>query len=249
MKAMILAAGLGTRLRPLTDDKPKPLIPFMGVPMIEMIIHKLLAGGVDMIVVNIHHFADQLIAFMKSRKYFNGRVIFSDERDKLMDTGGGVLKARPYLEDDKPFILCNVDVHTNLDIPKLYGFHLKNDALASIAVTSRQTSRSLLFNSEGCLAGWQHNQTGEQKIVRTHSGVLHAYANSCVHIIDQDFFQLTRLQGIVSLTDIYLDLAAEHKITYFVHNNDFWYNLGLYESFMKAEKELKSAGKHENPYG
>ncbi len=240
MKAMILAAGFGTRLRPLTNDRPKPLVSFMGVPMIEMIINKLLESGVEEIVVNIHHFADQMIAFMTSKDYYKGRVILSDERDLLMDTGGGLLKAQPYLEDDKPFILYNVDVHTGLDIKKLYDFHLQNDALISIAVSDRPTSRSLLFDSEGCLTGWQHNQTGEQKIVRPCSGTLKDFANSCVHIIDQDFFRLNRLTGAVSLTDMYLDLAGEHKITYFVHNDDFWYNLGLYESFLRAEKERRS---------
>jgi len=237
---MILAAGFGTRLQPLTNDRPKPLVPFMGVPMIEIIINKLLDNGVEKIVVNIHHFADQMISFMKSRDYFNDRVILSDERDLLMDTGGGLLKAEAYLEDDKPFILYNVDVHTGLDIRKLYNFHLNNDALISIAVSDRQTSRSLLFNSEGCLTGWQHNQTGEQKIVRPDTGSSKDFANSCVHVINQEFFKLNRLKGIVSLTDMYLDLAPDHKITYFAHNEDYWYNLGLHESFIKAEQEIQS---------
>jgi len=240
MKAMILAAGLGTRLSPLTNERPKPLVPFMGVPMIEMIINKLVDSGVEKIVVNIHHFADQMIDFMESKKYFSDRVILSDERDLLMDTGGGLLKAQACLEDDKPFILYNVDVHTGLDIKKLYDFHLENDALITIAVSDRQTSRSLLFNSDGCLTGWQHNLTGEQKIVRTYAGSLKDFANSCVHIIDQDFFKCNRHTGIVSLTDIYLGLAPEHKITYFAHNEDYWYNLGLYESFIKAEQEIQS---------
>ena len=240
MKAMILAAGLGTRLRPLTNDKPKALVPFMGVPMLEIIIQKLLAAGIDRIVGNIHHYADQVIDFMVSRNYYDDRVILSDERELLMDTGGGVLKARPYLEDDQPFILYNVDVYTNLDIKKLYDHHLKSDALVTLAVTSRQTSRSLLFDKDRYLAGWKHNQTGERKTVRDPAGTLQAYANSCVHILDQDFFTYNRLKGIVSLTDIYLGLAAEHKISCFVHNEDFWYNLGLLESFRKAEQKLKS---------
>jgi NDP-sugar pyrophosphorylase family protein len=240
MKAMILAAGLGTRLRPLTNDKPKALVPFMGVPMLEIIIQRLLAAGVDSIVVNIHHYARQVIAFMESRNYYNDRVILSDESDMLMDTGGGLLKARPDLEDDKPFILHNVDVYTNLDIKKLYDHHQKNDALITLAVTGRQTSRSLLFDQDGYLAGWKHNQTGERKVVRDTPGTLRAFANSCVHVLDQDFFKFNRLKGIMSLTDIYLDLAAEHNIASFVHSEDFWYNLGLLESFREAEQELKS---------
>jgi NDP-sugar pyrophosphorylase family protein len=244
MKAMILAAGLGTRLRPLTNDKPKALVPFMGVPLLEIIIQKMLDAGIDSIVVNIHHYAQQVIAFMESRNYYDDRVILSDEGDMLMDTGGGVLKARPYLEDDQPFVLYNVDVYTNLDIKKLYAHHLENNALITLAVTGRQTSRSLLFDQDGYLAGWEHNQTGERKVVRDSPGTLQAYANSCVHVLDQDFFKYNRLKGIVSLTDIYLDLATEHNIARFVHNEDFWYNLGLLESFREAEQELKSQPKH-----
>ena len=160
---MILAAGLGTRLKPLTDNVPKALVPFQGVPMLEMIILKLLDAGVEKIVVNIHHLADQVIDFMESRNYFDTKVILSDERDLLRDTGGGVLKARSLLEDDDPFILYNVDVHTDLDINKLFNFHRENGALATIAVSSRKTSRTLLFDEDGCLAGWQHEITGEKK--------------------------------------------------------------------------------------
>ena len=235
---MILAAGFGTRLSPLSDNKPKPLVEFMGVPMIEMIINKLIDSGVEEIIVNIHHFAEQVIDFMDSRNYFDRRVILSDERDQLMDTGGGLLKAQDLLKDDKPFILYNVDVHTGLDITKMYRQHLESDAMVSISVTDRETSRSLLFDEQGYLSGWQHNVTGERKIVRDYEGSLKSYANSCVHIIDQEFFKLNKITGVVSLTDIYLELAKEQKITNFVHSEDYWYNLGLYATFMNAKKEL-----------
>jgi NDP-sugar pyrophosphorylase family protein len=240
MKAMILAAGLGTRLRPLTLDKPKPLVEFLGVPMLERIINKLTDSGTDRIIVNIHHFAEQVIAFMESKNYFNHRVVLSDERDRLMDTGGGLLKARELLKDDQPFILYNVDVHTGIDLAGLYRYHCDRGALITIAVTDRPTSRSLLFDREGYLTGWQHNQTGERKIVRNYSGQLRTFANSCVHIISQELFALNKLSGLVSLTDMYLELAREHKITYYIHNEDYWYNLGLYESFIQAEGELST---------
>jgi len=239
MRAMILAAGLGTRLQPLTLDKPKPLVEFMGVPMLEMIILKLVAAGVDRIVVNIHYLAQQVIAYLESKNFFNGLIKISDEREKLLDTGGGLLKARELLEDDKPFILYNVDVYTGLDINELYRYHCEHDALVTIAVTNRLTSRSLLFDTAGLLAGWQHNQTGERRIVRNYSGRLSHFANSCIYIINQEFFTHNRLRGAVSFTDIYLDLARDHKITYFEHNQDYWYNLGIYESLVRAERELK----------
>jgi NDP-sugar pyrophosphorylase family protein len=213
----------------------------MGVPMLEMIILKLTEAGVDRIVVNIHYLAQQVIAYLESKNFFNGLVIISDEREKLLDTGGGLLKARELLEDDKPFILCNVDVYTGLDINKLYRYHCEHDALVTIAVTNRPTSRSLLFDTDGFLAGWQHNQTGERRIVRNYSGRLSDFANSCIYIINQEFFTLNRLRGAVSLTDIYLDLARDHKITYFEHNQDYWYNLGEYQSLVNAENELKAS--------
>jgi NDP-sugar pyrophosphorylase family protein len=240
MKAMILAAGLGRRLRPLTLDKPKALVEFMGEPLLGRIIRNLSLAGVDRIVVNVHHFATQVIAFLESRNYFDDLVVVSDESNRLMDTGGGLLKAQPLLEDDKPFIVHNVDVHTGLDINRLYRYHTDHGALVTIAVTDRSTSRSLLFDDEGCLAGWQHNQTGERKIVREYAGALHSYANSCVLVISQEFFTRNRLSGTVSLTDIYLDLAREQKITYFEHSRDYWYNLGDYQSLVNAENELKS---------
>jgi len=244
MKAMILAAGMGTRLQPLTLDRPKALVPFLGVPLLERVITRLTAAGADSIVVNVHHFAPQVMAFLEEKKYFGGRVVVSDESDRLMDTGGGLLKAQALLEDDRPFILHNVDVHTGLDINRLYSYHAEHGALITIAVTGRHTSRSLLFDEQGYLAGWQHNQSGERRIVREYAGELQRLANSCVYVINREFFTLNRLSGIVSLTDQYLELAREHKITCFNHQGDYWYNLGDYESFRRTEQELmKNVGR------
>lgn len=239
MKAMILAAGQGTRLKPLTDHIPKPLVRFNGVPLLEIIINRLFVSGIDGIVINIHHMADQVLEFLKKKDYYNGRVVISDERDRLMDTGGGVLKARDLLYSDEPFLLHNVDVLTNLDISQLIMYHKTEKALITIAVKKRPTSRLLLFDENNRLAGWCHNETGEMRIVREYKGELSSYGNSCVYIFNSEFFDLVDNQEPVSLTDIYLELARQHTIKAFIHNDDYWYNLGLYESFMNAESVMK----------
>jgi len=217
MKAMILAAGQGTRLKPLTDHIPKPLVRFNGVPLLEIIINRLFVSGIDEIVINIHHMADQVLEFLKKKDYYNGRVIISDE----------------------PFLLHNVDVLTSLDINQLIMSHKKEKALITIAVKKRPTSRLLLFDENNCLAGWCHNETGEMRIGREYMGELSSYGNSCVYIFNPEFFDLVDNQEPVSLTDIYLELARQYIIKAFIHNDDYWYNLGLYDSFVKAEVEVQ----------
>lgn len=236
---MILAAGQGTRLSPLTDNQPKPLVRFNGIPLLEIIIKRLLTSGIEEVVINIHHMADQVLEFLEMKNYYEGRVLISDERDRLMDTGGGLLKARDLLYSDEPFLLHNVDVLTNLDINELILSHKSEKALITIAVKNRPTSRLLLFDENNCLAGWCHNESGEKRIVRDYEGELNSYGNSCVYVFNPEFFHLVDNKEPVSLTDIYLELAKQHKIKAFVHNQDYWYNLGLYESFMNAETEVK----------
>jgi MurNAc alpha-1-phosphate uridylyltransferase len=244
MRAMILAAGQGTRLKPLTNQIPKPLVKFQGVPLLEIIIKRLLSSGMEKIVVNIHHLADQVIEFLSSRDYFDGRVLVSDETDRLMDTGGGVLKARDLLDKGEPFLLHNVDVYTNLDIHQLIKAHQSDNALITIAVKKRTPSRSLLLDDKNCLAGWQNNKTGEKRIIRDYEGKLEDYGNSCVYMINPEFFRLVHTSEPISLTDLYLELAKTHPIKGFIHNQDYWYNLGLYETFLKAETEVKMGRMH-----
>ena len=241
MRALILAAGQGTRLRPLTDHIPKPLVMFKGTPLLEIIIKRLLNAGMEKIIVNVHHMADQVVEFLRSREYYQNRVLVSDETDRIMDTGGGVLKASELLNNGEPFLVHNVDVYTNLDIPKLIHSHQSDNALITIAVKKRATSRSLLFDNNNRLTGWQHNQTGEKKIIRDYSGDLIDYGNSCVYIFNPEFFGLVQTRDPVSLTDIYLALAKDHKINGYVHNQDYWYNLGLYDAFLKAEDDVKNS--------
>lgn len=234
---MILAAGKGTRLKPMTDDVPKALVMFHGKPLLEIIIERLLFFKMDKIVVNIHHLADQVIEFLKSRNYYDGKVIISDETDQIMDTGGGVLKARELLENGEPFIVHNVDVYTNLDINRLVAAHQSSNALITIAVKKRTPSRSLLFDEQNRLVGWKNNNTGDKRIVRDFNGHLTDYGNSCIYVINPEFFELASIKEPVSLTDLYLDLAKNHLIKGYLHSQDWWYNLGLYDTYLKAEAE------------
>jgi len=238
MKAMILAAGLGNRLKPLTNNLPKPLVKFNQIPMIEGVILKLLDHGMNEIIVNIHHFPGKIKAFLEDKKYYDGKVKISDETDRLMDTGGGVIKAKNFFKDEESFLVHNVDVYTNLDISSLIREHNNNDALVTIAVKKRPTSRSLLFDDQLVLTGWRHNETGETRILKDAVKV-DDYGNSCIQVIRRDFFDLVKERGPVSLTDIYLQIAIHHTIRGFVHNQDYWYDLGRYENFKEAEEFFK----------
>lgn len=158
MKAMIFAAGLGTRLKPITDTLPKALVPAGGEPLLAHVIRKLVSAGYDHLVVNVHHFPDQIIGYLQQHD-FGVPIDISDERDGLLETGGGVAHARPFLEGE-PFLVHNVDILSNLDLTWFRAQH-RPDALATLLVSERETSRYLLFRDDGRLAGWTNVTTGE----------------------------------------------------------------------------------------
>lgn len=232
---MILAAGLATRLKPLTDHIPKALVRFNTVPLLHRVVNNIFDAGIEAIVVNVHHFPDQVINFLQEQKYYGGRVVISDEKEQLMDTGGAIIHAAWFLNDGNPFLVHNVDVYTNLNIKKLIDYHLKGNGLATIAVKDRPTSRSLLFDDQLQLIGWKHNETGEEIHLKDKQQVAYAYGNSCVQVIQSEFFKLVNLEGPFSLTESYLDLARDHTIRGFEHNDDYWFDLGRYENFNNAE--------------
>ena len=238
MKAMILAAGLGTRLQPLTDDKPKALVPFKGVPLLERVIRNLARAGCNHIVVNVHHFAGQVIQFIEQLDVPGVQLSVSDESELLMGTGGALLHAREFFQDGKDFLVHNVDVITNLDIKALIAAHRSSDALATLAVKKRQTSRSLLFDQDGLLSGWRHNETGEEKLMRGTGEGLEDYGNSCIQVINGEFFKHFPDTLALNLISMYLELAKDCQIRPFIHNEDYWYDLGRYDSYLKADKEV-----------
>ena len=162
MKAMIFAAGLGSRLKPLTDTMPKALVPVAGRPMLEHVILKLKASGFTEIVINIHHFGEQIIDFLKANNDFGLTLHISDERDLLLDTGGGIRKARRFFENsDEPFLVHNVDILSDMNLKELYDFHLRNGSVATLLASRRKTSRYLLFDVERRLRGWINKDTGQ----------------------------------------------------------------------------------------
>ena len=215
MKAMILAAGMGARLKPLTDTTPKALIPVGGKPMIEHLILKLKLAGVNQIVINIHHLGDQIIDFLAQNNNFGIDIQISDERDYLLDTGGAIKKAQPFLDGDEPFLVHNVDILSNVDIQQLYQTHIETNSLATLLVSKRDTSRYLLFNKENQLCGWHNKETGE---IKSHfpdfnPEIYAQYAFGGIHILSPKIFEwMDEWTGKFSIINFYLSIAAKTDI-------------------------------------
>ena len=237
---MIFAAGLGTRLRPLTDTLPKALIPVAGVPMLERIIRRLESFGFHDIIINVHHFAEHIIDFLHSNHNFGINIQVSHERDVLLDTGGGLKYAAWFFDDDKPFLVHNVDILTDLDLGDFYRTHLQSSALATLAVKQRPGSRFLLFNREHVLCGWKNTATGEVKMSRPIPEIdLIPLAFSGIHVIDPEIFTLMPEQQVFSMTPWYLDLASHHTILAYRHDDSLWLDIGKKESLIQAEKIVR----------
>ncbi len=230
MKAMIFAAGLGTRLRPLTNDKPKALVEYQGKPLLQHIIEKLKFYGFDEIVVNVHHFADMIKDFLKKNDFFGVHLSISDESDQLLETGGGLFKAREFLDGNEPFLVHNVDIITELDLGKL--FHAFDDrSIAMLAVQNRPANRKLIFSHvNGLLCGWRNLKTGEQIIARKNCPQPREFAFSGVHVVSPRIFDFL-WQGKYSITTAYLKIARTEPITFYDHTGDMWKDMGTIDSF------------------
>ena len=237
MKAMIFSAGLGTRFKPWTNDHPKALAPVNNKSLLQRNIEYLQQYGIKDVVVNVHHFADQLIETIIKSKGWGSKITISDERDELLETGGGLLKTKEFFTPGERFITCNADILTDLDINKLISFHTEKKALISFGVTQRKTSRYLLFDKTDRLCGWRNVTTGEDKISIPKTQY-HEKAYSCVVIFEYDVFRLMEEKGFLgkfSLIDVYLALAAEHLILGFDHSGDRFVDVGKPESIVIAE--------------
>jgi NDP-sugar pyrophosphorylase family protein len=243
MKAMILAAGLGTRLRPLTDNRPKALVELSGRTLLEVTLSRLRTFGITEVIVNVHHFADMVIDYLKSNKNFGLRIEISWE-EILLDTGGGLKKAAWFfLEDsarlDEPFLLHNVDVISNIDLRRMLQFHLENQALATLAVQSRETSRYLLFDNDGQLSGRRVGPDQEPEIVRP-SAHLNPLAFSGIHIISPRLLPMLTEEGIFSIIPSYLRLAAQgEKILAFRADDYYWRDLGRPSDLAQAAHDMQ----------
>lgn len=240
MKAMVFAAGLGTRLRPLTNDQPKALVEVGGYPLLEIAIRRLLAFGYDEIVVNVHHFADQVETFLQSNGNFGARVHLSDERPQLLDTGGGLKKAAQWLRSEESFLVHNVDVLTDLDLHAFQRAHDASGALATLAVRSRQTSRYLLFDEAGLLSGWKNVKTGEEKNSRAVSSAMSlAFSGiQCIH--PRLFDYMPEGDEVFSIIDVYLEAARTAKVAGFRHDDSQWLDVGKPEALEPAAEMAKT---------
>ncbi|MFT4023984.1 MAG: sugar phosphate nucleotidyltransferase [Flavihumibacter sp.] len=235
MKAIIFAAGLGTRFKPWTDSHPKALAPVNGKSLLQRNVEYFQHYGITEVVVNVHHFAGQIENAVAEADGWGSKVVISDERGEVLETGGGLLKARSFLADSSPFMSINADVLTDLDLNRLIRFHREQEALISFAVTNRKTSRYFLVDDENRLCGWENTQTGEKRI-SIHKPGLVQKAYSCVALYEPAVFDLVRQRGKFSLVDVYLDLAAAHRIMTLDHSGDRFVDVGKPESIAAAEK-------------
>ncbi len=235
---MIFAAGLGTRLRPLTDTTPKALIEVEGVPLLEHIILKLRDFGLSGLIINVHHHAQQIIDFVRARQDFGMEIVFSHEPE-LLNTGGGLKQAGWFLRDSDPFLLHNVDVLTDLPLDDMLTQHRTQDALATIAVRRRDTQRYFLFDQELQLCGWESLQSGEKRITRPGTGDLQRLSFMGIHVISPRIFSLFEEEGAFSIVDAYLRLAGSgEKIAGFRDDHSRWLDLGRMENFRNARRIL-----------
>lgn len=240
---MIFAAGLGTRLRPLTDHKPKALVEINGVPMLERVLRRVIAAGCDDIVVNVCHFGEQIIDFLAAKDNFGVTIHISDERQQLLDTGGGVLAARRWLEGDEDILIHNADILTDLDLNAMIDFHVQSGADATLLVKPRNTARYLLFDRER-LCGWTNIQTGEvrpQGLVYD-ANVMQALAFGGVHVISGRIFRVLEQysrEPKFSITPFYVDSCRALKIMGYQPKESYqWHDIGKIESLQAAEEAM-----------
>lgn len=227
---MILAAGLGTRLRPLTDKIPKALVKIGNTPLLEFAIKKLYHYGFNDIIINIHHYPDMIINFLEENRNFGANISISDERDMLLDTGGGLKKAASFFTGGEAFLVYNCDIVTDLNLLTLYKWHIEHGALCTLAVRDRETSRYFIFDNDNTLCGWWNKVTGEKKSVRWGGLKFRAMAFSGIQIINPRALDLFPDKKVFSLVEFYLLIARDHKIDGYDHSKTRWADIGKLDS-------------------
>lgn len=241
MKAMIFAAGLGTRLRPLTDHTPKALVSVAGKPMLERVILRLKEAGFNDITVNIHHFGEQIIEFLRANNDFGITIHLSDERDMLLDTGGGIKKARPFLDGNEPFLVHNADILSDINLAELYRHHRESNAEATLLVSQRQTSRYLLLDDVNRLHGWINKSTGETKPegFSFQERQYKEMAFDGIHVISPSLFRYMesrQWEGKFSIIPFYLSVCETACIQGYPLQDRRWFDIGKPETLAKAEE-------------
>ena len=237
MKALIFAAGKGTRLKPFTDYHPKALARVNGVPLLERNIKYLQSYGINDFVINIFHFGEQIVEFLKEHDHFGANIEISDEEDQLLETGGGLVFARRFLDDGEDFLILNADILTDLNITEFVKYHQEKKDFATLAVSDRKSSRKLLFNPEMVLRGWVNVETGEQRLAEFNKG-FKPLAFSGIHCMNPAIFGKIKRTGKFSIMEEYLDLMHTEKIHGFEHQAKL-IDVGRPESIVEAEKYFK----------
>ena len=247
MKALIFAAGLGTRLKPLTDDRPKAMVEIAGKPMLQHVIERVAAAGFDDITINIHHYGQMIIDFLERNDNFGLKIHISDERGLLLDTGGGILKARQWLDGNEPFLVHNTDIISTLDLKAFYDYHVEHDALATILVKERKTQRYFLFDENDRLRGWINKATGETKpdSAKLKGMELRELAFGGLHVISPSIFpeleRYRRKEGEekFSITPFYIKQCSHHLIHGYQPKEEYqWLDIGKPETLAQAQTLL-----------
>ena len=243
MQAMIFAAGLGTRLKPLTDTMPKALVMVGGKPLIEHVVEKLKASGAERIVVNVHHFASQVIDYLQENDNFGVDVRISDESERLLDTGGGIKKARPLFMPDAPILIHNVDILSNVDLDRLYYGH--GDVDATLLVSERKTKRYLLFDDDMRLVGWTNTDTGEVKspYPGLRVGDCRMLAFSGIHVFSPYLLEYMKTwEDKFSIIDFYLSICKDVPIRGVFDDNLKLVDVGKFETLSSVEQYIADNG-------
>ncbi len=246
MKALIFAAGLGTRLKPFTLEHPKALVPIGGVPMLERVVEKLKNAGITEMVVNVHHFSSQIVDFLRANNNFGVNIHISDESALLLDTGGGILKARQWL-DDAPFLVHNADILTDFPIEEMIQQHLSGKADITLLTASRSTSRYLLFDKNARMQGWENIKTGEVKPAGLSVSNLEPFAFGGVHILSPSVFpaleDYRQREGseVFSIMSFYIDACRNLDIRNYQPSRPYkWFDVGNPEKLAQAEASLSN---------
>lgn len=237
MKAMIFAAGKGTRLGTITGSIPKALVDINGRSALQLAVENCHNHGFSDILVNVHHFPEMVIEETEKLRKDGYSITISDESDELLETGGGLFKARDFF-DDKPFLLYNVDIVTSLDLAALYEYHKIKKGLATLAVRNRKGNRFLLVDKEGMLQGWRNKSTGEEILITRKAGELHEKGFSGIHVVEPRIFNYMN-KGIYTMTTLYLRLAKRHKIYTFTDDTGYWGDIGTPETLETAREISK----------
>lgn len=237
MKAMILAAGYGTRLRPLTDHTPKALVPVGGVPMLERLIRRMYQCGIHDIIINTHHLAEQIHQFIRSNNAFGIHIEFSHEPE-ILGTGGGIRQAAHFFNDGRPFLVHNVDILSSVDIHAMLDFHRRQQNIATIAVKKRKTNRYFLVDSNHRVCGHVDYSKGIRRIVTRCNAHLDELAFSGIHVLSPAIFNVMPDTPSFSIIDVYLKLAEQRAVSVYRMDDCYWRDLGKHEQIRQAEADI-----------